>query len=70
MAAPGACLAHGIYVEPWMHAANLTLSMALATASGLLLKRRTGAFLAACIGLCVLLLCSFGGLILSIILSM
>lgn len=66
----GVASAHPPYVEPWMHAANLSISGVLGVSVALLLRNRMGVLGAIGVGLFVFLACGFGGLILSITASM
>ena len=62
--------AHPPYVEPWMHAANVSISGILGTSAGILLRRKTGILGAFGVGLCVFLIFVFEGWFLSIVASM
>ncbi len=58
--------AHPPYVEPWMHAANVSISGVLGISAGICLRRKTGILGAIGVGLSVFLICGFVGWFLSI----
>ncbi|MFH0954267.1 MAG: hypothetical protein V1873_08055 [Verrucomicrobiota bacterium] len=62
--------AHPPYVEPWMHATNVSISAILGVSAGILLRKKTGIPGAIGVGFCVFLICGFGGWFLSIVASM
>ncbi|MCG3147868.1 MAG: hypothetical protein PCFJNLEI_01309 [Verrucomicrobiae bacterium] len=62
--------AHGLYIEPWKHAANLTISFLVGTGTGVLVRKKCNLVVAVVAGILAGLLCSLVGLILSAVVSL
>lgn len=70
LASAGTALAHPPYIEPWMHSANISISVVLGITVCIVVRKKMGLLVAIAIGVCLSLISSVAGLLISIYKSM